>query len=75
LDSERQLRHALADGEDFELLLATPRSEADRILADQPCAVPITEIGSCTPSPEVWLIDDAGRRPLPEIGYEHGRGP
>lgn len=66
------LDHALGDGEDFELILAIPPAEAERLLADQPLAVPLTRIGSFVAEAGLWTADPAGeRRPLPPRGYRH----
>jgi thiamine-monophosphate kinase len=66
------LDHALGDGEDFELILAVPPDEAERLLADQPLAVPLARIGSFTAEAGLWTADPAGeRRPLPPSGYQH----
>ena len=69
---ENEIEHALGDGEDFELLLAVPPSEAAEMLATQPLAAPLFAIGHCTAGSELWLVDGAEKRPLPELGYEHG---
>jgi thiamine-monophosphate kinase len=69
---EDEIERALGDGEDFELLLAVPPSEAVEILAKQPLDVPLIAIGHCTAGSELWLVDGAEKRPLPERGYEHG---
>jgi thiamine-monophosphate kinase len=66
------LDHALGDGEDFELILAVPPEAAERLLADQPLAVPLARIGSFIAEPGLWTADPAGgRRPLPPRGYQH----
>lgn len=71
-DGVSPLDHALSDGEDFELLLAVPPKEAQRLLREQPLAVPLTSIGRCTTERGLWQIDSAGnRKPLPPLGYEH----
>jgi thiamine-monophosphate kinase len=71
-DGSTALTHALGDGEDFELILAVAPDEARRILAEQPLAVPVTEIGQFVEEPGLWQIDAAGeRRPLAPHGYEH----
>ena len=44
-DGSTPLDHALSDGEDFELILAVPPDDAERMLADQPLGVPLTAIG------------------------------
>lgn len=71
-DGSTALDHALADGEDFELILAVAPDEADRMLAEQPLGVPLTAIGQFVPEPGLWLADSAGRKtPLTPKGYEH----
>jgi len=71
-DGSTALDHALADGEDFELILAVPPDEARRMLADQPLGVPLTEIGEVIAEPGLWQRLDAGRRiPLLPRGYQH----
>lgn len=66
------LDHALGDGEDFELILAVPREEADRILAAQPVDVPITRIGYFTSELGLWASTaDGSRQILKPRGYEH----
>jgi thiamine-monophosphate kinase len=67
-DGVDPLHHALADGEDFELLFAVAPDDADRLTAAAP--VPVYPIGSCIES-GIWLRDESGRRPLPPYGYEH----
>ncbi|QDU26380.1 Thiamine-monophosphate kinase [Anatilimnocola aggregata] len=66
------LDHALADGEDFELILAVPPGEAARLLREQPLAVPLTQIG--------WFTAEQGLQQqlasgelltLQPRGYEH----
>jgi len=58
------LEHALYDGEDFELLLAVPPDEAERLIETQPLAslsgVPLTDIGEFTAEPGQWLCDPNG---------------
>lgn len=65
------LDHALSDGEDFELLLAVPEAEAQRMLAERPCAVPLNIIGRFTSEPVLVATDARGERPLTVRGYEH----
>jgi thiamine-monophosphate kinase len=66
------LEHALADGEDFELILAVPPDEARRMLAEQPLAVPLTDIGEFVAAPGLWVADaQGGRRPLEPRGWVH----
>lgn len=65
------LEHALGDGEDFELLLAVPPDEAERMLREQPLTTPLTSIGSFVAEAGLRAIDASGRRPLVPRGYEH----
>ncbi len=67
------LEHALSDGEDFELLLAVPPAEAQRMIHDQPLTVPITQIGELTERSGLWQRDDSGElSALAAKGFEHG---
>jgi thiamine-monophosphate kinase len=71
-DGQAPLDHALSDGEDFELLLALPPKEAERVLAEQPLAAPLTCIGEFIAEPGLWQIDAEGKRaPLEPRGYRH----
>ena len=66
------LEHALGDGEDFELILAVSAPEAERLLAAQPLAVPLTRIGRLVKEPGLWTVAPNGtRQPLAPRGYEH----
>ncbi len=70
-DGSTPLDHALADGEDFELVLAVPPEEADRMLAEQPLAVPLTAIGRFVDRPGLWRVEEGIAGPLAARGYEH----
>ncbi|MHC4399603.1 MAG: thiamine-phosphate kinase [Planctomycetota bacterium] len=71
-DRSTPLDHALCDGEDFELILAAPPQEAERMLAEQPLDVPLTCVGQFVREVGLWQIDAAGRRaPLAPRGYQH----
>ncbi len=71
-DGSTPLDHALGDGEDFELILAVPPADAEQMLAEQPLAVPLTEIGQFVAEPGLWAGSSAGdRRPLVPRGWEH----
>lgn len=71
-DGTTALDHALGDGEDFELILAVPPDEADRILAAQPLAIPICRIGQFVPTPGLWSVArDGTQHPMSPRGYEH----
>ena len=65
------LDHALADGEDFELVFATSPAEADRLISVQPIdGTTLTAIGECV-STGLWLQQGGHRRPLAPLGYVH----
>jgi thiamine-monophosphate kinase len=70
-DGSTPLDHALADGEDFELILAVPPGEAARLLADQPLGVPLTNIGEIVTGSGLWQDTESERRPLEARGYLH----
>lgn len=71
-DGMTPLDHALADGEDFELILAVPAEEAERMVAEQPLDVPVTMIGQFVAEPGLWQQDSTGQRsPMPVRGFEH----
>ena len=62
--------HALADGEDYELLFALDPQVVPEIvnLSD----VPLTAIGTVTSGQDLKLIDAAGQaHPWPRAGWEH----
>jgi thiamine-monophosphate kinase len=72
-DGSTALDHALSDGEDFELILAVPPQEAQRMLAERPLGVPLTDIGEFVAEPGLWQVDQTGiRQPLTPKGWEHG---
>ncbi len=66
------LRHALEDGEDFELLLAIPAMEAERLVRTQPLRTRLTVIGRFVAERGLWMVAENGeRRPLEPRGFEH----
>jgi thiamine-monophosphate kinase len=71
-DRSTPLDHALADGEDFELILAVPREAAKELLAGQPLETPLTMIGTFIAEPGLFAAGtDLRFHPLPPRGYEH----
>ena len=67
-----EIDHALADGEDFELLLAVPQMTVQRMVAEQPLDVPLTIVGEFVSEPGLWQVNDSGvRTPLAPRGYVH----
>lgn len=72
-DGRSALEHALADGEDFELLIAVPTEAAERLLQEQPISVSLTPIGELTEQSGLWQRNAAGElSPLEPQGYQHG---
>jgi thiamine-monophosphate kinase len=66
------LRHALSDGQDFELLLAVRPQTAEAILRDRPFDCAITHVGELVAEAGLWQQDAAGHRePLESIGWVH----
>jgi thiamine-monophosphate kinase len=73
-DERTPLDHALADGEDFELLLALPAAEATRLAAEAPdlLGIPFTVIGEVIAGTGLLARTAAGTtEPLTPRGYEH----
>jgi thiamine-monophosphate kinase len=71
-DGRTPLEHALADGEDFELLLTAPANDARRLLQAPPFSTPLTHIGKIVKGQGCEIQDAAGNRmPLPRSGWEH----
>jgi thiamine-monophosphate kinase len=70
--NEAALAHALGDGQDFELLVAVPRIEGERILRDKPLSCAITHVGELVAERGLWQrTADGGRQPLEAIGWRH----
>jgi thiamine-monophosphate kinase len=71
-DGVSPLDHALADGEDFELILALPPDDAKGLIAQQPFACGWTVIGEFVRERGLWQVDPSGvRHPLAPRGFEH----
>jgi thiamine-monophosphate kinase len=71
-DRGTAIDHALGDGEDFELILAVPSKTAEQLLASQPLATPLTQIGEFIREPGLFGVDQHGHRtPIVPRGYEH----
>ncbi len=76
-DGRSPLDHALADGEDFELVLALPPDEARRLVADAPALVgtPFTIIGEVVAGSGLAARSADGTvAPLEPRGYIHDFG-
>ena len=67
------LEHALADGEDFELLMAISQAEAVSLLEEQPIDCGLSCIGSFHAGDGLHTIDTNGDRQRVEPrGFQHG---
>jgi thiamine-monophosphate kinase len=70
-----EFSQALSDGEDFELLLAIEREQAQKLLdvKSEQYIPALTQIGEIMPqSHGVTVVSkDGAESPLPDIGYEH----
>jgi thiamine-monophosphate kinase len=70
-DGRPPLDHALADGEDFELLFAVSPEDGRRLLAEQPVAgIRLVLIGECVEK-GLWLEQEGKRAPLEPRGWVH----
>ena len=70
-DGRAPLEHALADGEDFELVFAVAATDAQRLLGVQPISgITLYRIGECV-AQGLWLQQAGARRPLEPKGYVH----
>ena len=71
-DGQTALDHALADGEDFELILVVPPEEAQRLVREWPFSLELTAIGRiCTEQGLFAIGEDGSRHALTPRGYEH----
>lgn len=73
-DSKTPLRHALTDGEDFELLFTASTDVGDRLLkaaATGALGFPITQVGKIVDD-GMTIVENGVSRPLPAEGYVHG---
>jgi thiamine-monophosphate kinase len=70
--ADAALRHALGDGEDFELLLAVPSAAAAEILRDKPLDCPVTCVGELIAERGLFQQSQGTERlPLEPIGWQH----
>jgi thiamine-monophosphate kinase len=70
-DKKSPLDHALSDGEDFELVFAVAKENAQRLLQSQPVSgITLAHIGECVEQ-GLWIEQAGKRQPLAPQGYEH----
>jgi len=74
LPFEPRLKHALNDGEDFELLFCVDGADAERLLAKPPDGVTLFAIGRCVQQPGVRIRVRDEMKPLIRAGWEHQFG-
>ena len=71
LSAVDRVRHALSDGEDFELLFCVSELDGQKLLTKPPTGIDLTHIGRCVHDRGVWLIEGQSKAPLPRGGWEH----
>jgi thiamine-monophosphate kinase len=72
-DARPPLEHALADGEDFELLFTVSPIDGQKLLKNPPFATPLSHIGEITAGSDCFMRSREGSlRPLPPLGWKHG---
>ncbi len=62
------LKHALSDGEDFELVFAVSPEDGANLLREAP--VPVFRVGECVEA-GLWLDTNGAREPLAPEGWVH----
>jgi thiamine-monophosphate kinase len=71
-DGMSPLDHALADGEDFELILAVSPECVERFFQQHPnWHSRLTAIGRFSEQPGLWSEQGSELKPLPPRGYQH----
>lgn len=71
LPQSEQLRKALTDGEDFELMLTVSPIEAEKLLANPPQGYSLFRIGVIDAELGARIKTERGIEPLPTGGWEH----
>ena len=70
ISKEQRLKHAMSDGEDFELMFTSPPDIARKILTSSILSgVPVTHIGECRVGDPVLKWQDG--TPIKADGYQH----
>ncbi len=70
-DGRSGLEHALTDGEDFELAIAVPPAEGQRLVETQPVGgITLVQVGKCVQE-GLWLEENGHRHALTPGGYVH----
>jgi thiamine-monophosphate kinase len=72
-DERSPLQHALADGEDFELLFTVAPADGQALLDTRPFATALSQIGLITTGRDCCLKSaDGNLTPLAALGWKHG---
>jgi thiamine-monophosphate kinase len=75
-DGRSPLEHALADGEDFELLFTVSPADGQKILSEPPFTTPVSHIGEVVAGSDCHLKSPHGTlKPLPALGWKHAFEP
>jgi thiamine-monophosphate kinase len=69
--AEERLRHALSDGEDFELAFCVSPEDGRRLMDSAPAGVRVHRIGECVTGLGLMLRRDGRVDPLNVRGWEH----
>ena len=71
-DGVPALRHALGDGEDFELAFTVSPEDGRRLIETQPLAgVQLSWVGLCVAEAGLYLETAGRREPLSPLGFTH----
>lgn len=68
---DERLRHALTDGEDFELAFCVSPETGCQLLAHSPTGAPLVHIGHCEAGQGVQMRQNGHRIPVRPAGWEH----
>ncbi len=71
LSDDDRLRHALCDGEDFELLFAVNEADGNRLLRQPGIECQVTRIGTLIAEDCLLVHEDGTRERLPVGGWRH----
>ncbi|QDT26883.1 thiamine-phosphate kinase [Gimesia panareensis] len=72
LSAAERLQKAVSDGEDFELLFTVSPEEGQRLLEQNPLAIPLTHLGEITSEEGAFLEkEDGSLIPLERTGWQH----
>jgi thiamine-monophosphate kinase len=74
-DNRSPLEHALGDGEDFELLFTVSAEDGQRLVTNNPLAIPLSHIGEIVVGDFCRLREESGNEiALSRLGWSHNVG-